>query len=39
MYENKELTCPECGSTSIDILEDEGVAICTECFLEWPYNE
>lgn len=30
--------CPECGSTDIEILDDEGVAICNHCLLEWPYN-
>lgn len=37
MNDNKQISCPQCSSTSIDILEDEGVAICTECYLEWPY--
>lgn len=36
---DEKLKCPEYGSTNIDTLEDEGVAICTECYLEWPYND
>lgn len=31
--------CPECGGTDIDILSDEGVAVCNGCHLEWPYVE
>lgn len=37
--ENKAPICPECGSTDIDILGDEGVAICNNCHLEWPHVE
>lgn len=29
----------ECGGTDIDILSDEGVAVCNDCCLEWPYAE
>ena len=40
MEENTKSTpvCPECGSTDIEILVDEEVAICNHCLLEWPYN-
>lgn len=39
MEENNELTpmCPECGCTHVEILDNEGVAICQHCWLEWPY--
>lgn len=37
MSNNNQMRCPQCGSTDIDILEDEVAAICTECYLEWPY--
>lgn len=37
--DNEKLICPECGGTNIDILEDEAVAVCTDCWLEWPYNQ
>lgn len=30
--------CPECGSSNTDILDDEGIAICCDCYLEWPYS-
>lgn len=36
---NPALVCPECGSTDIVILEDESVAICNDCLLEWPWCE
>lgn len=41
MEENSESppVCPECGSTDIEILDNEGVAICNVCLLEWPYYE
>lgn len=29
---------PECGGENIDILDGEGVAICTDCWLEWNCN-
>ena len=35
----KAPVCPECGGTDIDILSDEGVAVCNGCHLEWPYVE
>lgn len=40
MEENNELTptCPECGNVDVEILDDEGVAICHHCWLEWPYS-
>lgn len=38
MSENKKLSCPECNSENLDVLEDEGVAICKDCYLEWPYS-
>lgn len=40
MEKNEELVpvCPECGSTNIEILANEGVAICNNCWLEWPYS-
>lgn len=41
MEQNEELTpvCPECGSTDVEILDDEKVAICHSCWLEWPYSD
>lgn len=39
MDRKKTPVCPECGGTDIDILDDEGVAICNACHLEWPYKE
>lgn len=39
MKEKETPVCPECGGTDIDILDDEGVAICNDCHLEWPYVE
>ena len=35
--EPEKMICPECGSDKIEILDDEGKAICTACWLEWPY--
>lgn len=35
---NQEIICPECQSTDIEILDNEGVAICHHCWLEWPYS-
>ena len=29
--------CPECGTTDTEVLENEGVAICPYCWLEWSY--
>lgn len=38
--DKKEMpVCPECGGTGIDILADEGMAVCNNCHLEWPYME
>ena len=39
MDKKKVPVCPECGGTDIDILSDEGVAVCNDCCLEWPYAE
>ena len=40
MDKKKAPVCPECGGgTDIDILSDEGVAVCNDCCLEWPYAE
>ena len=39
MDKKKTPVCPECGGTDIDILSDEGVAVCNDCCLEWPYAE
>lgn len=39
MEEYETPVCPECGGTDIEILSDEGVAICNNCHLEWPYME
>lgn len=39
MDKKKTPVCPECGGTDIDILSDEGVAVCNGCHLEWPYAE
>jgi len=29
--------CPECGTTDTEVLDNEGVAICPYCWLEWAY--
>ena len=34
---NETPKCPACGSANVEVLNDEAVAICNDCFLEWPY--
>lgn len=31
------LVCLNCKSTDIELLDNEGVAICKKCLMEWPY--